>query len=443
VCCDEGTPVDRTLDLLASLVDKSLVSANLAGSEPRYDVLESFREYGRDRLESSGALNTLKRRHARYYFELFTRLSPMRGTAEEAWVARVSRDVLNLRAVLHWALSERGDVELGQRLVGQLARDKALDHKYTWARAAMALADADTPTVIRAMLAHAEAWVAKMGLEYRAELESSRRADTLYREVGDVYGSLKVKELIGHALLSLGEIDEAELVLQEALTPARKEDDPILVGDILRALSGVYGKRGAIVASRAYADEAISVFERGGATLHAAYALDDRAECEFLAGRDPAAAKLVALRSVAAARAMNNDYSTALARNALAVYEIALAQYTEAAANVTDTLEYARAVSHNVLVAWSLQHLAAIAALRTCIPGEDASIAHMQAARIVGFVDEALIALRAGQHFTQHEEHDRTLAALRDALGAELLEKLRTEGAAMTEDEAVEKALAL
>jgi len=443
VCADRGIPAATILDLIGSLVDKSLVLADLSGSAPRYDMLESFREYGRERLVASGELDAVKHRHARYYFEFVTRLSRIRASAEETWVAHIVRERPNVRAVLQWALLERGDVELGQRLVGLLARDKAFSQQYFWAEAAVALIDAQTPTDVRAMLAHAQAYVAKWRWEFGAELENSRRADQLYREVGDVYGSLKVQELIGHALLSLGYVDEAGRVFQEALAPAREQNDPILVGDILRALSGVYGKRGDMTAARGYAEEAIAVFEGAGASIHAVYALEDLAECVFLAGRDPTSARQIALRHLAESHSKNQEGSAAIAHNALAVYEIALAEYDEAGENAREALKYARTTSNNVMVAWSLQHFAAIAALRPRAATDDAPATYMQTARITGYIDAALTALRAGQLYTQHEEHARTLAALRGALGSELLEKLRAEGAALTEDEAVENAMAL
>lgn len=85
---------------------------------------------------------------------------------------------------------------------------------------------------------------------------------------------------------------------------------------------------------------------------------------EFLAGNDPASANQNALRCLAGSLKINNEMSEANAHNAHAAYEIALAEYDDAAASASEALKIARRLSNNVMVAWSLQHFAAIAALR-------------------------------------------------------------------------------
>ena len=54
VCADEDVGADEVLELLSSLVDKSLVVADLEGIAPRYRLLESFREYAREKLKAGG-----------------------------------------------------------------------------------------------------------------------------------------------------------------------------------------------------------------------------------------------------------------------------------------------------------------------------------------------------------------------------------------------------
>ena len=74
---------------------------------------------------------------------------------------------------------------------------------------------------------------------------------------------------------------------------------------------------------------------------------------------------------------------------------------------------------------------------------ERSPTAYVRAARILGFVDARLAALGSGRFTVQEQEYDRVLAVLRDAMGAELVANLMADGAAMTEDQAVEEALAV
>jgi len=69
------------LDLLSSLVDKSLVVADFEGSQPRYRLLESFREYAREQLLKGGAREVFAHRHALAYLELAETMDRVSSTS--------------------------------------------------------------------------------------------------------------------------------------------------------------------------------------------------------------------------------------------------------------------------------------------------------------------------------------------------------------------------
>ncbi len=68
VCGDMQLPVDAVPDLLADLLDKSLLQ--LAGAGDRYRMLETIREYGMERLAERGELETIRARHADHFADL-------------------------------------------------------------------------------------------------------------------------------------------------------------------------------------------------------------------------------------------------------------------------------------------------------------------------------------------------------------------------------------
>jgi hypothetical protein len=90
-------------------------------------------------------------------------------------------------------------------------------------------------------------------------------------------------------------------------------------------------------------------------------------------------------------------------------------------------------------VAFALQHLAAVAALREG-NGEEA---RGRAARVLGFVNTRLAQVGSPREYTEALEYDKMRAVLRDALGEELLARLIDEGGLWTEDRAVAEALAI
>jgi predicted ATPase len=97
-------------EMIANLVEKSLVTVSFVRSEIHYRLLETTRAYGLERLASSGEAPDALRRHATYYEKVFER-------AEAEWEARPAAEWLddyaahidNLRAALDWAFSDGGD----------------------------------------------------------------------------------------------------------------------------------------------------------------------------------------------------------------------------------------------------------------------------------------------------------------------------------------------
>jgi predicted ATPase/class 3 adenylate cyclase len=98
VCGGEGLEVD-VFDGVASLVDKSLLRSEEAGGETRLSMLETIREYARERLEEAGDFPALARRHARLCFGWANDAERhLMGPEQLAWLERLSRDHDNLRA---------------------------------------------------------------------------------------------------------------------------------------------------------------------------------------------------------------------------------------------------------------------------------------------------------------------------------------------------------
>lgn len=66
----DDTARDHVFGLLSSLVDKSLVQADVGSAEPRFLLLDSFSEYAHEALVARGEFELVARRHASVYAEL-------------------------------------------------------------------------------------------------------------------------------------------------------------------------------------------------------------------------------------------------------------------------------------------------------------------------------------------------------------------------------------
>jgi predicted ATPase/transcriptional regulator with XRE-family HTH domain len=121
--CHDAEDGHIMVDALATLVDASLVmSQPAADGEPRFTMLETIREYCRERLELSGEAEILRRRHAAYFLAVAERAElELWAERQITWLEQLETEHNNLRTALHWAL-ERGDCLVLLRLTAALWR---------------------------------------------------------------------------------------------------------------------------------------------------------------------------------------------------------------------------------------------------------------------------------------------------------------------------------
>lgn len=157
----DDLPSDEVLDVLASLVDKSILVREASGKRTRYVMLETLRDFGMRRLTDSER-TAVRRRHRDFYIELgmWSREEWRRGGSKTV-MARLRPERGNLRAALEFSLTEPGEALAGLRLAATL--------DYYWITAAavegaqwldrMLAAAKPTPNVDRIDALHTRAWL--------------------------------------------------------------------------------------------------------------------------------------------------------------------------------------------------------------------------------------------------------------------------------------------
>ncbi|MGE5222450.1 MAG: AfsR/SARP family transcriptional regulator [Omnitrophica WOR_2 bacterium] len=128
VCAGEGIEEGEILDLLASLVNKSLVVADRApGSPARYRMLETIRQYAREKLRDAGESVRQHTRH-RDYFLVFAETNKGQLWLKDRsdWFRKFEAEHENFRLALEWSMTDLTDVEAGIRLI------LALDHFWVY-----------------------------------------------------------------------------------------------------------------------------------------------------------------------------------------------------------------------------------------------------------------------------------------------------------------------
>ncbi len=116
-----GVETSDILDLLTQLVDKSLVGVSMRGGEARYGLLETVRQYGRDRLREAADVTDVQRRHFDWYLRLAARAEPeLFGPHADVWGERLETEHDNLRSALEWGMAQVAGGETVLRLAGAL-----------------------------------------------------------------------------------------------------------------------------------------------------------------------------------------------------------------------------------------------------------------------------------------------------------------------------------
>ncbi|HZY96920.1 MAG TPA: tetratricopeptide repeat protein [Candidatus Cybelea sp.] len=444
VCGNETLDEFAVLELLTSLVDKSLVQSEPGEYQTRYRLLESTRQYAREKLNESGEYAAVARAHAAAFLESAQRLEAAYDTTpDDRWFEQVEPEVENWRAALEWALTARGDVLLGQRLAGALGREWAFlatAEGRRWIRAAQESVDATTPPEVVARLDLCEAQLDGVFGLHKASCAAAQRALERCRELNDTFGVAQALRHAGRGLVFTGRIVEGEKLLHEALATFRNAGASTLTGAALENIAVARNALGDSVGARAYFAEALEIFKANGADRLAAALANNLAETEFRIGNAEAALQLAGDVLATDHRGLFAHRTGFLTCN-IAAYQVALGRYDEARSQAHRALAMARTAHYDVAVVWAMQHLAAVAALRPNANAERAREDRRRSARLLAHTDARLSSLEALREYTEQQEYDRVSAVLHQSFDESELAALAKDGRGWTEEQAVTEAL--
>ncbi|QHE73825.1 MULTISPECIES: ATP-binding protein [Rhodococcus] len=153
VCAGDLSSTDL-LDLVASLVDKSILIRVDGGEVVRYRLLETLRDYGREKLQTKDRYEVLQRRHRDWYEQLVLHaeadwISPR----QLKWITRLEQERFNVHRALRFCLSDANGPYAGMRIAAALLpfwlSRGLLSEGRLWLERVLAIR-ADEPTVDRA-----------------------------------------------------------------------------------------------------------------------------------------------------------------------------------------------------------------------------------------------------------------------------------------------------
>jgi len=426
-----------TLDLVDSLVDKSLVArSQQPDGEPRLRLLETIREFGLEQLRAGGELEAVRRQHAEYYLALAERAAPeLSGPDQAAWLDRLEPERANLLRVLEWS-AERDRVDTGLRLGAALWPFWLVRGQAREARGRLlGLLTAGRDRAASQVRAAALVGVAILS-RHAGDYVTSR---ALLGEALEVGRALEDQGSIAHALHHLGwlaylegDLEEAWSLGDRSLTMFRQLGDRAGAADVLHGLGFVAHLRNDYPTARAQYEESLALQREVGNPRGVALALHNLGLADALLRGDLAAARRQYDESLQSFRELGDRQSIAMALGNLG--DVAMMQRDYAAAQVLhrECLVTASEVDDRRRIAFSLAGVAMLAAAR----GEAA-----RASRLAAAATALREAIGAAPDRAWQARLEPGLAATRAKLGRQAGARAWAEGAAMTPGEAVTYAL--
>ena len=490
VCIGDDVIASEVLDLLTRLVDKSLVVAEEHDGRGRYRLLETIRQYGRDRLMESGDAEHVRTRHRDFFFVLLEEaglrlgwhageeagpgLGWHAGPEQASWLDQLEAEYDNLRAAMEWALGT-GSMEaiLGPFKILTEFRDT----RGYWSEQLQSLEPVLSATI--GTFSPLRAWALEAAGTAVRRFGGIGRAIALLEEAIAINRALENKKGLADSLMRLGVVvyrqgdyRRAAALFEESVSLSESDDkgDKGRLAFTLYLLGVVARLRGDYRKAEALCKESLVLNRALGRTSYVGHALDGLGLVALCQGEYERANSLCE-EALALAKQGGYKYGTFSFLNSLGLIACAKADYVRATAMCEEGLSLARKLGEKGGVARALNVLARVAFYRgehnraTALHreslvifralGEKLGIA--QCLERLGVVAANSAPERAARLFSaavglreaidaplppfEMTEYDSTVNSVRAALPAAALAAAWSEDRAMTLEQAIEYAL--
>ena len=226
VCGGEGLAKGQVLDILATLVDRSLVTVHERDGEIRYRLHETLRAYGAERLALAEASvsGALIHRYLRWFLSMAEDASDqLFGPNEAKTLERLDSDHANLQLALRRAL-DTGSAQIALRLAIALSRFWRVRGYWAegrgWLEAALG-ASPEAPASLRAKAVAAAAVMADHQADFPAALRLGQEALKVAREQGDGVTAAEALSSLSDVAQAQGDYERSESLLEECLADWR------------------------------------------------------------------------------------------------------------------------------------------------------------------------------------------------------------------------------
>jgi non-specific serine/threonine protein kinase len=445
VCAGGGLSPAEIFDLLARLVEKSLVVAGRLEGSARYRLLETIRLYASRKLEDAGQAAAARSRHLGF-FTGWAEAADTRLQAddhpESLALFEIEHD--NLRAASSWAETSPEEAERGLRLAVACARFWRLHGHLQEGRARLASAiTRNRPSFDPILRARALYWAAELAYrqsDFPFARTSAEAALGIWRQEapGDLEGIASCLDVLGETATETGDYALAPKLLREALTLFRQVGNDRGIGNMLIQLGWAAMRTGDYRAARDNFEEALPFV--GNIRLQALVQSGLGEVAVRLGELDRAAAHLN--ESLALSRTQGDKWAVATVLGSLGWAAMARRDFPEMRSLLADSLDLRLELNDRGGAAWCLEKLAsALCILAEGLPARSRGGALEGAVRVLGAAEALREPIHSVVDPADRPDYDRMVYGLRETLGGGPFAESWIEGRSWSLADAIGRAL--
>lgn len=260
----DGESDTGVLDVVSSLLQRSLIQAEEHQLGTRYRLLEPLRAYGEEKLRAAGEETTVRDRHLAYFRSLAERAEPeLSGSDQTRWLIRLDAEQDNLRAALAYGIES--EVEDAAALAARLLQFFSIRGHLTegrgWLDAALSVASSDE---LRAKSLIASGHLAWEQSDFPAAIAAFEEGLEICRRMEDKSGIAACLNNLGNIASAKGDYPAARAAYEESLAVRREIGDKSGIATSLNNLGNLAYDQADYPSARATLEESLVAFRELG-----------------------------------------------------------------------------------------------------------------------------------------------------------------------------------
>jgi tetratricopeptide (TPR) repeat protein len=334
--------------------------------EPKYYLLETIRQYAREKLAESGEGERVRARHLDYFLKLAQKAEPeLYGAGQIEWLQKLEDEHENMRAALEWSL--QSNPSMGQQLAAALWWSWDLGghliEGYQWLEKMLAV-NPKEKTPIRAKLLAGAGWLARL-LRYEEQIVTRycEASIALSRELGDEYSAALPLTTLVYRAVARSDYDQAIALAEESRELFRKAGNKWGIMQVYLSLGTIAVAQENFERARKFYEESLSLAKEIGDQEGFGVALFCIGSIAEKQGDEERAIKLYE-EVLHIEKAVRSKLVISWTLVYLGMLWTHRGDYEKGAALLEESIEMSRKIGDHAFLAYSLQALGIIAYYR-------------------------------------------------------------------------------